>query len=89
MVAPTKSISDLIQSVQADVEHGRMSLDDALGRLLDTKAREILRLTMVRQSFCATPSERASNRNKERWQEANVQSLANAADDLAARLRRT
>lgn len=80
---PTRQTSEFIGSVYAEVTNGALSVTEAIAQLDDAKAREELRLTMMRQRFGADASERGSIRNKERWHEANIQALEGAKSDLA------
>ncbi len=80
---PTKETSEFIRAVYADRSNGQLSPSDAISRLDAAKAREELRLTMTRQRFSANPSERASDRNRERWHQANIHALEAAIEELA------
>lgn len=80
---PTRQTSEYIRSVYADVASGSLSVTEAIAHLDGAKAREELRLTMIRQRFGADASERGSIRNRERWHEANIQALEGAKLDLA------
>jgi hypothetical protein len=83
---PTREISDYIRAICDELKNGQLSPKEAIDRLNAAKASEELRLTMSRQRFSADSSERASNRNRERWHEANIHALESAIQQLASSL---